>query len=55
MENQETKAASEVAWFAAKVALGAVAVNCFVGPVLAIVFLAGWWFGVRNLPEENAQ
>jgi len=55
MEDQEAKAASELARFATKVALGAVAVNYFVGPVVVIVFLAGWWFGVRNLPEENAR
>ena len=42
MEDVEAKAASEVAWFAAKVAVAAVAV---------IVFLAGWWWGVRNLEE----
>ena len=34
MEDHEAKAASEVAWFAAKVALGAVAVNYFLGPVV---------------------
>ncbi|MGB8293876.1 MAG: hypothetical protein WCG85_00455 [Polyangia bacterium] len=55
MENIDAKAASEVAWFAAKVALGTVAVNYFAGPVVVIVFLAGWWFGVRNLPEEDAR
>jgi hypothetical protein len=55
MEDIEAKAASEVAWFAAKVALGAVAANYVLGPVVVIVFLAGWWWGVRNLPEEDAQ
>ena len=54
MEDIEAKAASEVAWFAAKVALCAVAVNYFLGPVVVIVFLAGWLWGIRNLPEENA-
>jgi hypothetical protein len=55
MEDIETKAASEVAWFAARVALGAVAVNYLVGPVVVIVFLAGWLWGVRNLPGEDAR
>ena len=55
MEDIETKAASEVAWFAARVALGAVAVNYLVGPVVVIVFLAGWWWGIRNLPEEDVR
>jgi hypothetical protein len=50
-ESQEAIAASEVAWFAAKVAVGAVAVNYFLGPVVVIVFLAGWWWGVRNIEE----
>ena len=44
-------AAAETAWFALKVAVGAVAVNYFPGPVVAIVFLAGWWWGVRNIEE----
>jgi hypothetical protein len=51
----ESMAASEVAWFAAKVALGAVAVNYFLGPVVVIVFLAGWLWGVRNLPRKDAR
>jgi hypothetical protein len=55
MEDIEAKAASEVAWFATKVALGAVAVNYFLGPVVVIVFLAGWLWGVRNLPGEDAR
>lgn len=55
MEDLEAKAASEVAWFAVKVAVAGVAANYLVGPVPVIVFLAGWWFGVRNLPEENTQ
>jgi hypothetical protein len=53
MQEIETKAASALAWFAAKVARGAVAANYFLGPV--IVFLAGWWWGVLNHPEEEAQ
>lgn len=52
MEDQEAKAASELARFATKVALGAVAANYILGPVVAIAFLAGWWFGARNLPED---
>jgi fatty acid desaturase len=55
MQEIETKAASALAWFAAKVALGAVAVNYILGPVVAIVFLAGLWWGVRNHPEEEVQ
>ena len=55
MEDQEAKAASEVAWFAAKVALGSVAVNYLLGPVVVIVFLAGWLWGVRDRPEEGGQ
>ena len=55
MEDIEAKAASEVAWFAAKVATGAVAANYLLGPVVVIVFLAGWWWGVRDLPEEDAR
>jgi hypothetical protein len=50
-ESQEAIAASETAWFALKVAVGAVAVNYFCGPVVVIVFLAGWWWGVRNIEE----
>ena len=53
MEDQEGKAASELARFAAKVALGAVAVNYLLGPVVVIVFLAGWWWGVRNVEEDT--
>jgi hypothetical protein len=55
MEDVEAKAASELAWFTAKVAVGAVAANYLFGPVVVIVFLAGWWWGVRNLPEEDSQ
>ena len=55
MEDQEAKAASELARFATKVALGAVAVNYFLGPVVVIVFLAGWLWGVRNLPRKDAR
>ena len=55
MEDQEAKAASEVAWFAAKVALGAVAANYLLGPVVVIVFLAGWLWGIRNLPKEDTR
>jgi hypothetical protein len=51
MEDLEAKAASEVAWFAVKVAVCAVAANYLLGPVVVIVFLAGWWWGVRNLDE----
>jgi hypothetical protein len=51
MEDLEANISSEVAWFAAKVAVAAVAVNCVLGPVVVIVFLAGWWWGVRNLEE----
>jgi hypothetical protein len=51
MEDLEAKAASEVAWFAVKVAVGTVAVNYFLGPVVVIVFLVGWGWGVRNLDE----
>jgi hypothetical protein len=50
---EETKAASELARFAAKVALVGVAVNYLLGPVVVIVFLAGWWWGVRNLNEDT--
>jgi len=38
-------------WFTVKVAVGAVAVNYLLGPVVVIVFLAGWWWGVRNIEE----
>jgi hypothetical protein len=55
MEDIEAKAASEVAWFAARVATGAVAVNYLLGPMVVIVFLAGWLWGVRNLPGEDAR
>jgi hypothetical protein len=55
MEDIEAKAASEVAWFAVKVAVAGLAVNYALGPVVVIVFLAGWWWGVRNLPEEDAR
>ena len=55
MQEIETKAASALTWFAAKVALGAVAVNYLLGPVVVIVFFAGWWWGVRNHPEEEVQ
>ncbi len=43
------------AWFndTAKVALAAVAVNYVCGPVVVIVFLAGWWWGIRNLDEDT--
>jgi hypothetical protein len=53
MEDLEARAASELARFAAKVAVGAVAANYLLGPVVAIVFLAGWWWGVRNLDEAT--
>ena len=53
MEDLEAKAASEVAWFAVKVAVGSVAANYLLGPVVVIVFLAGWWWGVRNLDEAT--
>ncbi len=53
MEDIEAKAASEVAWFAAKVAVAGLAVNYALGPVVVIVFLAGWWWGVRNLDEAT--
>ena len=60
MEDQEgqegiadNKAASELAWFAVKVALGGLTVSYVLGPVVAIVFLAGWWWGVRSLPEPE--
>ena len=62
MEKQEgqegiadDKAASELAWFAVKVAAAGLAVNYALGPVVVIVFFAGWWWGVRNLPEEDAR
>ena len=55
MQEIETKAASALTWFAAKGALGAVAANYFLGPVGVIVFLAGWWWDVRNHPEEEVQ
>ena len=52
-EGQEGIADNKAAWFAVKVALGGLTVSYVLGPVVAIVFLAGWWFGVRNLPEPE--
>jgi len=54
-EGQEGIADNKAAWFAVKVALGAVAVNYVLGPMVVIVFLAGWWWGIRNLPEEDVR
>jgi len=54
-EGQEGIADNKAAWFAVKVALGGVAANYLLGPLVVIVFLAGWWWGVRNLPGENAR
>ena len=60
MEDQEgqegiadDKAASELAWFAVKVAAAGLAVNYALGPVVVIVFLAGWLWGTRNIEEEG--
>ena len=53
MEDIEAKAASEVAWFAAKVAVAGLAVNYALGPAVMIAFLAGWWWGVRSLDEAT--
>jgi hypothetical protein len=60
MEKQEgqegiadDKAASELAWFAVKVALAGLVVNYALGPVVVIVFLAGWLWGMRNIGEEG--
>lgn len=47
----DDEAASEVAWFAVKVAAAGLAVNYALGPVVVIVFLAGWLWGARNLGE----
>ncbi|MGC9985422.1 MAG: hypothetical protein ABSF35_17545 [Polyangia bacterium] len=62
MEKQEgqegiadDKAASELAWFAVKVAAAGLVVNYALGPVVVIVFLAGWLWGVRVRPEEDGQ
>ena len=35
-------------WFVVKVAVSAVAVNYLLGPVVVIVFCAGWLWGVRG-------
>jgi hypothetical protein len=60
MEKQEgqegiadDKAASELAWFAVKVAAAGLVVNYALGPVVVIVFLAGWLWGMRNIGEEG--
>jgi len=67
MEDQdkaiEAKAASQVAWFAVRVAMGGLAlhlvgfaVDCGpAGDAAAIVFFAGWLFGARNLGEDKAR
>jgi hypothetical protein len=44
MEDQEAKAAPELARFAAEVALE---VNYLLGPVVVGVFLVGSWWGAR--------
>jgi hypothetical protein len=41
------------AWFAVRVAPGGLAIHFVFGTVAAIVFLAGWLWGVRNLPEPE--
>jgi hypothetical protein len=53
MEYSEAKAASEVAWFAVKVAVAGLAVNYALGPAVTIAFLAGWRWGVRSLDEAT--
>ncbi len=35
-------------WFVVKVAVSAVAVNYLLGPLVVIVFCAGWLWGVRG-------
>ena len=65
MESQEGQkgiADNKAAWFAVKVALAGLALHlvgyaagcAMAGDVAAIVFLAGWLFGVRNLPESES-
>jgi hypothetical protein len=62
-EIADDKAASELAWFAVKVALAGLAIHfagyaadcAAAGDAAAIVFLAGWLFGVRNLGEDKAK
>jgi len=58
-EGQESiaddKTASELAWFAVKVAAAGLAMNYALGPVVVIVFFAGWLWGTRNIEEEGKQ
>jgi hypothetical protein len=62
-EGQEGIADSIAAWFAVKVALTGLALHLAgyvadcpaAGDAAAIVFLAGWLFGVRNLHEEDVR
>lgn len=51
MEDLEANAASEAAWLAVKIGAIGLAVSGVLGPVVVIVFLAGWWWGVRNIDE----
>jgi hypothetical protein len=62
-ETTEAKLAAELDLrFLAKVALAGLALHlvgyaagcAMAGDVAAIVFLAGWLFGVRNLPESES-
>ena len=52
-EGQEGIADNKVAWFAVKVAAAGLAVNYALGPVVVIVFLAGWLWGTHNIEEEG--
>ena len=58
MEDQdnaiEDTAASEVAWFAVKVAEVGLAVSYALGPAVTIAFLAGWWLGVRTCVSRRS-
>ena len=60
-EGKAAPVASASPWFAIKVALGGMALHLLgyaadcgpAGDVAAVVFFAGWLFGVRNLPESE--
>ena len=49
-----TNAGEEVdPWFVVKVAVAAIAVNYVFGPIVVIVFCAGWLWGVRDRGEDD--
>jgi hypothetical protein len=47
------KGDNKTAWFAVRVGVLCLLLNYVLGGMLTLMFVAGWWWGVKDVPSED--